>query len=231
MDNNKPTITGVKKRQQIQQANRAVFIWVAIAGVVIAIALVLSQFMVKQLLFNIKVINAQTKTNAVLIENAKVYSPLRTEVSKLISNKELTELRLNKAENGDNALQVIIDAMPTEDDRLSLAASLQQRIFSRSGVGIEQFSFVDGTTSAEVAVVEATPTTAGLVEIPFIFKVSGSYDQIKKLFDDMQLSIRPISVTNIKLTGENSNMTAEVQAITYYAIPPTTDMKKETIKP
>jgi|JI6StandDraft_1071083.scaffolds.fasta_scaffold21640_4 Tfp pilus assembly protein PilO len=230
MDSNKPAITGVKKRQQIQQANKAVFIWVALAGVVIAIAIVLSQFMVKQLLFNIKVINTETKTNAVLIENAEVYAPLRTEVSKLISNKELTELRLDKNENGDNALQVVIDAMPTEDDRLSLAASLQQRIFSRSGVRIEQLSVSSGDSLAGDPAV-AVSQTEGVVEVPFTFEVSGTYEQIKKLFNDMQLSIRPISVTAVKLSGENSNMTAEIQAKTYYSEPATTDMKKETLKP
>lgn len=231
MDSDKPAITGVKKRQQIKQANKAVFIWVAIAGIVIAIAVVLSQFMVKQLLFNIKVINTQTKTNAVLIENAKVYTPLRTEVSKLISNKELTDLRLNKDENGDNALQVVIDAMPTQDERLALAASLQQRIFSRSGVRVEQLGFLDGAASSGAVVAETTPVAEGIVEVAFAFKVSGSYDQMKRMFEDMQLSIRPISVTNLKLSGENSNMTAEIQAKTYYSVPPTTDMKKETVKP
>lgn len=232
MDSNKPTITGVKKRQQIQQANKAVFIWVAFAGIVVTIAVVLSQFMIKQLLFNLEVIGQQTKTNSTLIQNAEAYTPLRTEVSKLISNKELTELRVNKGSNGDNALQVIIDAMPTSDDRLGLAASVQQSILNKSGVRIEQLNFPESAVLAPVsATTSATAPVYGVSEVSFTFKANGSYEQLKKMLDDIHLSIRPISVVAIKLSGESSNMTAEIQAKTYYAIPPTTDLKKETKKP
>ncbi len=232
MEDNKQVITGVKKRQQIHKANKAVFVWVTIAGVVLAVAVVLAQVMVKQLMFNISIIDIQRNTNATLVKNAEEYDPLRTEVSKLIANQRLSDLRINKGEDGDNALQVVIDAMPTVDDRLSLAASLQQAVLSRSGVRIEQLSITDGATvavTAEGAEVETVPE--GLKEVAFTFKAVGTYDQIKKMFEDMQLSIRPISVIDLKLSGESSTMTAEVQAKSFYAIPPTTDLKKETKKP
>lgn len=229
MDSNKPALTGVKKRQQIQQANKAVFMWVAIAGVIVTIAVVLSQFMIKQLLFNLEIINRQTKTNSTLVQNAAAYTPLRTEVSKLISNKELTELRVNKGDNGDNALQVVIDAMPTADDRLGLAASIQQSVLSKSGIRVELLSFPE--SALPTTETPTTTSTTGVSEVTFTFKANGTYDQLKKMLEDIHLSIRPISVTGLKLSGESSNMTAEVQAKTYYATPPTTDLKKETLKP
>lgn len=230
MDSNKPTITGVKKRQQIQQANRTVFIWVAIAGIIVAVALVLGQMMIKQLWFNLGVIEAQTLANTTLVKNAEAYTPLRTEVSKLIANKELNELRIDKSENGDNSLQVIIDAMPTVDDRLPLAASLQQVILSKSGVRLEQLSFTETAALAEAPVAgqEAVTQEDGPGEIYFTFRISGTYEQIKKTLDDIQLSIRPISVISIKLSGASSAMSADVQAKTYFATPPTTALKKET---
>jgi Tfp pilus assembly protein PilO len=228
MDNNKQAITGVKKRQQIKQANKLVFIWVAAAGVFVAIAIVLSQMMIKQLMFNLEVIGLQTSTNNTLVQNAETYAPLRTEVSKLIANKELNELRIDKSETGDNSLQVVIDAMPTVDDRLSLAASLQQTILNKSGVRIEQLSFPEEVALVDATAVQVAPTQEGIGEIPFTFKILGSYEQIKKTLEDIQLSIRPISITNIQLAGASSEMTAEVTAKTFYAVPPTTALKKET---
>lgn len=226
MDSNKQVLTGVKKRQQIHKANKAVFIWVAIAGVVVAVALVLAQFLVAQFLFNGKIINAQRQTNETLVKNVEQYSPLRTEVSKLIANQRLTSLRVSQ---DDNALQVVIDAMPTTGDTLGLAASLQQVIFNRSGIKMEQLSFGEGVSDPLAA--SKSSEKEGLNEILFTAKFVGTYDQLKKLFEDMQLSIRPISITSLKMSGESGNMTAEIQAKTYYAKPPTTDLKKEPIKP
>lgn len=231
MDSNKPVLTGVKKRQQIHNANKAVFIWVAISGVVLAVAIVLAQVMIKQFMFNMSIIEIQRNTNATLIKNAEAYNPLRTEVSKLVANQRLSDLRTNKGENGDNSLQVVIDAMPTVDDGLGLAASLQQSILSKSGVRIEQLSINSGAATPVSDTGVEGATTEGIVDVSFNFKAVGSYDQLKKMFEDMQLSIRPISVTEFKLSGDSATMTAEVQAKSFYAIPPTTDLKKETKSP
>ncbi|MEO5690628.1 MAG: hypothetical protein ABIQ64_00395 [Candidatus Saccharimonadales bacterium] len=231
METNKPAaITGLKKRQQISKANRLVFLWVAAAGVAVTIAIVLSQFMLKQFFFNNTVISTMTKTNDTLKKNAQAYEPLKTEIIKLIAAKELTDLRTSP---NDSALQVVIDAMPTVDDRLALAASLQQVILSKSGVKIEQLSFADqsAVTSDPTLAPALAPTNGTINDIPFIFKVTGSYDQIKVLFDNMNQSIRPINVTGLKLSGASNAMTADVQAITYYATPATTDLKQKEIKP
>lgn len=231
MDSNKPAITGVKKRQQIHKANRTVFLWVAIAGVIVAIAVVLSQFMIKQLIFNWKIIDHETKANATLVENAKAYTDLRAEITKLLANKELNELRVNKAENGDNALQVVIDAMPTVDDRIALAAALQQSIISKSGVKLDSLGFTDGGSQTDATGAPVSTAPEGVSEIPFNFKVSGTYDQVKKLFADMQLSIRPVSVTGIKLSGTSNALVAEIDAKMYYGTPVTTDLKQKKETP
>lgn len=229
METNKPAaITGLKKRQQISKANRLVFLWVAAAGVAVTIAIVLSQFMIKQFLFNNKVISTMTTTNDTLKKNAQAYEPLKTEIIKLIAAKELTDLRVSP---DDSALQVVIDAMPTVDDRMALAASLQQVILNKSGVKIEQLSF---DSQAAITTDPAAPVvTAGTTinEIPFMFKVTGTYEQMKTLFENMNQSIRPINVKVIKLSGASSAMTADVQATTYYATPANTDLKQKEIKP
>lgn len=221
----KPAITGVKKRQQIQQANRIVFVWVAIAAVAITVALVLAQFMMKQFFFNTKVISAQVKTNDTLVKNLDVYEPLKTDVSKLVANSDLARLRV---QDTDSALQVVIDAMPTADEPIALIASLQQVVLAKSGATISDVTLLQAAPSDTGEVVVAA---AGMQPVSFMVKANGSYDSIKKLMQDMHNSIRPISVTALKVTGSNSNMAVEITANTFYAIPRTVDMTKETINP
>ena len=222
MENNK-AITGLKKRQQIQQANRTVFVWVAIAAAVVSAALVMTQFMVKQFIYNNKVYAAQVESNDTLVKNAAEYDSLKAEITKLVADPQLTKLRVDPA---DNPLQVIIDAMPTTDDRIGLAASLQQIILTQSGAKIDGIGFVD-QSSGLAAPSGSVPTGVNLVTVSFT--ASGSYDTIKSLLDRVHRSIRPINVTSLKLTGSNSLMKAEIQAVTYYATPKTTDLKKEKI--
>lgn len=230
------SVTGMKKREQIIHTNKMVFLWVAAAAVAVTIAIVLSQFLVRQFMFNGKIISALNTSNATLEQNIDKYDDLKREVVKLLANQRLNDLRINKDAGGDNALQVVIDAMPTSDDRLALAAALQQSILSRSGVQIDNLTFTDASAATDPAAgAVTTPATTAVrndaVEVPFTFKAIGTYDQLKKMFADMQLSIRPISVTSVKLSGEGSAMNAEIQASTYYAVPKTTDLKKQEIKP
>ncbi len=227
METNKRTITGVKKRQRIQQANRAVFIWVTIAATIVAIGVVLSQFMVKQFLYNNKVIAAQVTTNDRLKNNIKAYDPLKQEVVKLIADPRLSDML--KADPADNKLQIIIDAMPTDRDDVAWLASLQQVVLARSGATIEGIAYTDVADSTV-----ATPAAAsldGVIPVTFTFKATGGYDSIKKMLDDMQHSIRPISIQSVKLSGTSANLQAEIIAMTYYASPKTTDMVKEKVKP
>ena len=220
-------LTGLKKRQQIQSANKTVFLWVTIASALVVIALVLAQFLIKESLYRNKVIGKMMGTNSTLQKNVESYTLLKGEVNKLLLNPELSRLRV---EQDDVALQTIIDAMPTSLDRVALATSLQQSVLSRSGVTVESLS-----TNANNGGVEVEGTVAegveGAIEIPFTLRVSGSYDQMKKLFEDINNSIRPISVKQIQMTGIGDKMQADISAITYYAEPKTTALKDEEVQP
>ncbi len=224
------SITGVKKRQSIDRSGRIVFVWVTIASVVVTVAIILAQAVFKQMMFNNKVTSAYSKTNSTIVKNIKSYDTLRTEVGKLIANKELTALRVMPE---DTAVQVVIDALPTTNDTVSLAASLQQSVLARSGVKIESITFVGSdattTTSTGISKSQSQSTQSSLAEIPFIVQASGSYEVIQRMISDMSKSIRPISIQNVKLSGASTNMQVQVQAKTYYAVPPTIDLGKETI--
>lgn len=207
-----PKLTGLKKRQQIQQANRTMFIWVVAAAVALSICIVLAQFMIRQLLFNNRIIGEKSKTQQVLDANLTSFEDLKKEVSKLNADENLNSLKINDT---DSVLQFIIDALPTTDDRADLGTSLQQVVLARSGVSIESISVTQmGVTADPTSEPEGGSTTP--TEISFDLILGGSYDQIRGAVNDMERSIRPIKVKQVKLEGNGRLLKATIAASTYY---------------
>ena len=224
-----PKLTGLKKRQQIQQANRTMFIWVAAASVALAICLVLAQFMVHQLMYNNKVIGEKTKTQQTLDRNLQTFDSLKKAVTKLTANSDLTALRVSET---DSALQVIIDALPTNDDRAVLGTSLQQVVLARSGVGISSINVTQTTMPVDPTAVTTAPTTVSTpTEILFDIVIVGNYDQIASAVKDMERSIRPISIDSIKLEGSGQQLSATIAARTYYLPGKTVELTKKPVTP
>jgi hypothetical protein len=60
--------------------------------------------------------------------------------------------------------------------------------------------------------------------------VSGSYDKIKTLTNDLERTIRPIKVIAITMNGNDANLRATFDAITYYQPAKTVNATEETIK-
>lgn len=70
-------LTGIKKRQQIAQANKMIFVWVIIASVVISLCGVTAQFLFRQAAFNQKVIGAKLETQGTLSDNLENVQELK----------------------------------------------------------------------------------------------------------------------------------------------------------
>ena len=89
---------GVKKRQQIANANRTMFLWVTGISVVIGFALVLSIFLGQKILFGEKVLAQKNKTVATLEVNQKIISELQNNIRVLDTNQGLKDTRLNDSD-------------------------------------------------------------------------------------------------------------------------------------
>lgn len=220
-----PKLTGVKKRQQIEQANKTMFLWIIAASVAVAVCLVLAQFMVRQFVYNSKVIGEKAKAQQILDRNIDSVDSLKQEVNKLIANNELTALRVSPS---DTALQVIIDALPTSDDRAGLATSLQQVILARSGITIDSIS-VTGQSISSDATATATTNVSTPIEIPFNITVVGDYAKLTQTITDLERSIRPISVDVIDVQGSGSTLRATISAKTFYLPPKSVEVQKKGI--
>lgn len=225
----KQHITGLKKRDKIQKANKTMFIWVVAASAAIAICAVLAQFLIRQMIFNQEVLDAKSKANSALVANKETFELIKAEINKLISDTSLASLKVAET---DTALQVIVDALPTSDDRAALATSLQQVVLSRSGVTIESINVTDSTPASIESenLVDATDSSVPK-EIVFNLVLIGNYGQISQAITDMEHSIRPFSVERLQIEGSGTTLRASISAKTFYLPAKTMEIKKETLKP
>jgi len=209
--NNGEALTGIKKRQQINAANKAVFAWIAVASLVIGVCGVFAQFLIRQLIFNNTVYGTLVTTRSTLEKNIDAYDSLKSGVSKLVADSSLNALR-----NGENstALQVIIDALPTEENRASFATSMQTKVLGPTGVIINSFSVIGSEADLSVATTTVSGTSASAFD--FTFSITGNYSQIKQAIQNMERSIRPITVQSIAVQGTSEKLEANVTATTYY---------------
>ena len=224
---------GLKKRQQIENAGKSMFMWVAIASVAVSICVVTVQFLFQQWSYNNRVLTAKYKAADTLKENISNAKKLQDEVNGLVSNEALASVKTNTS---DPNTKSVLDALPGKFDATALATSLQQAILSRSGVTIEAITVPsDVSTDTSGAGSGATTSTAATPdaspqEMKFDITVSGSYDKIRSMMFDLERTIRPIKVTAITLDGDDTAMTATISAVTYYQPAKSASIKQEAVK-
>jgi len=225
---NNTQMTGIKKRQQIAQANKMIFVWVIIASVAISLCGVTVQFLVRQALFNQKVISAKLETQGTLSDNLENVKILKQNVDALLADEKLSQVKANE---GDTNLKVVLDALPTEDDQSALGASLQQVILPISKVDV-----TDLTTVTQAALA-TTPTTGVVVEntglqtATFTLTASGDYNRVQSMFKDFERTIRPMNIQALTLQNNDGLIRTSVAGVTYYYPAQTVQLGKKTIKP
>lgn len=211
-------LTGVKKRQQIAGTRKEVLMWVAIASAVVVICLVVGMNIFQRIQYQMKVNTEISKTAKTMEANVKAIDGLIKNVNDLRANRLLTAPGL-KADDS-TVFQVVIDALPTENDSVSLSSSLQNKILNRSGVTIEQIS-VDGESSSSSN--DDDEVTTSNVEFPvaqpinFRISIVGTYESIKQTLADIERTIRPIIINSLEISGTDDRLTATIQATTYYS--------------
>lgn len=228
----KPT-TGLRKRQQISQANKTMFIWVACAAVVVSFCLVIGQFLFRQAAFNIKIIDAKDKANSTLGQNIDNAKKLQDQMNSLLVNVDLSSVKANES---DTNFKVILDALPSNDDPITFATSLQRAIIPRSGALLETLeppktAGEEGEEGSGEAPEHAEADSKAPIEQRYSFTVLGNYEQIQNLLKDFERTIRPINVNTMSIEGSDANLRVEFDASTYYSNAKTLNIQKKTIKP
>ena len=222
----------LRKRTQITSANRTMFIWVAGVSVVVGFALVGIIFLVQILLFNERVLQEKDRTIATLnIDNNNV-SKLEDQVRVLDTNQALISAKANPS---DQAIQVILDALPSDANSLALGASIQNKLLANIDgltlnslqvnpvIGIESLSSDNS--------INASPSLSGSQnEIDFSFSVSGDDVALEKVLTNLEKSIRTIDVISLKIESQGSVRALTIQARAFYEPARVVQLKDKTVK-
>jgi hypothetical protein len=217
-----PRLTGLKKRQQIEVAGRNMFAWVVVAAVAVSFCLAAGQYLFSKWQYNNKVLTAKYQASDTLAQNIINAKDLKKEVDSLIANSDLGAV---KTDPSDSNLKSILDALPTTSDPAALATSLQLAILSHSGVTIESITVPPEPEQAADVIIPSNPQ-----EIRFSFIASGSYAKVQAMVADLERTIRPISVQSINVTGNDANLRATIDAVTYYQPPKSVNAIQELVK-
>lgn len=209
----------VRKRAQITQTNRTMFIWIAVASALIGVGIVVGIFLTQRLMYNEAVIAKKQETVDILNHNLDAVDGLKQEVRKLDANEHLLAARAN---DEDHALRVILDALPSEANSLALGASLQSRLLSDiDGLRVESLR-VDPVFGVEVISdggMSSAPTdgSAAAEEITFSFTVSGPQAALKKALENLEKSLRTISIVSLRIDGQpGGSQEMSVQGRAFY---------------
>lgn len=218
----------LRKRAQIAKANRVMLMWVMIVSVVVGISVVASLFLINKLVYNQKVIDAKNKTVSALDKNLKSIDGLKDQIRALNSNVALQSV---KAGQDDDAVQVVLDALPSSPNSLALGASLQNRLLSGiNGLTIEQLQVdainADGS-SVDTAASGSGPSAQNT--IPFRMTVVGDVSALKEVLTRLERSIRTIDVTGLTIESRGDKQALIITAQAFYQPETTIELKDKEV--
>lgn len=215
----------IRKRTQIKKISRMMFIWVAGASIILGLAIAGIILLIQIIMFNENVLAEKSKTVAILIENNNIIPKLKSQVRALDANKDLMDSRANPT--SDQALQVILDALPSNYNELALGSSLQGRLLN----GIEGLNLLMMSTNDNSDISSAPTASDGLNSVQFNFKVSGPPSAIQQVFEKIEKSIRTFEVISFKMDGQgSSSLTLSVQGRAFFEPERTIGLKEITVK-
>lgn len=219
MDKDQP-LTGVKKRKQIDDARKQVFLWVALGSAVVVTCLMVAWNLFQRIQYQSKVNAEIDSANKQLKEDVDNLPKLQSNIDALKANTLLS--KTNLMSDGSTVFQVVIDALPTTDDRTTLGASLQEKILAGSGATVDQIQVMnDGSVTTSDSSTNSSSSTGSIYPTaqPITFKLvlKGSYISIQKAMTNIESTIRPIIINKVVIDGTDAGLQATIDATTYYS--------------
>ncbi len=209
------------KQIKLDKANQTIVIVLAVCSFVIVFSLIASKSLISKYSYQSRVLKAQHASEDQIIQDQQAVNSLSSSYKTFIdqtTNAIGGSSTGTGAQDGSNS-KIINDALPPIYDYPALITSVQN-IISVPGLKVNSISGTDtsSTTPAPGTAVTPTPQAAGgtPIAMPFTFTVEGSYTAVQSVFANLQKSVRPIQVVSVNMTGSDSDLTATVNAQTYY---------------
>jgi hypothetical protein len=219
------------KRQKIQESSRTMFMWVAGMAAVVGFCGVVAWFVFQQAAFKIKVVDQKNDTVKTLRDNNAAIPDLKDNIRVLETN---TALNLAKANDEQNALQVVLDALPADANALALGGSLQEHLV-KDVPNLTLETLTVQPTSSSLTVSERNTRkkdkeTAN--KINFRLTVSSpDANAIKTMLDRFERSIRVIDIDSLSLERSERLYTMTIEAHAYYEPAKVIELQEKVVKP
>lgn len=228
--------TAIRKRQQIANANRMMFIWVAGISAIVGFAIVASLFLLQKAWFNEKILGEKSKTATTLTKNNQVIGDLKNQVRVLNTNEAL---KSSMTAGEDQPIQVVLDALPAEANSSALGSSLQEKFLSDPALTIESLNVdpvvgIEADADADVQDASSVFATGGENQITFRFSVSTDVNNasaLKELLQKLERSIRAIDIQSLTIETQGAKLVLGVNGRAFYEPAKTVDLKDKTVKP
>lgn len=223
-----------RKRTQIAKTNKMMLLWISASSVIIGAAIVVAFYLGQKLIYNERILAEKQKTITTLQNNVAVAPKLESAVRALDVNAALAT---SKAKESDQAIQVILDALPSDANSPALGASLQNKLLAGiSGLTIEtmQVDPVQGieSLSNNRSSSDKAGSSDEVQEITFQFAVRGDQKALKQVLTKLERSIRTIDITSLRIESQSeTNQLLAVRARAFYT--PAVDIKlyNKVVKP
>lgn len=228
-----PKGVAIRKRTQIAKENRVMFLWVAGVSIVFGFALVGAIFLVQMLLFNERVLMEKGRTVATLNSNNNNIQALESQIRVLDTNQALID---SKAKPEDRAVQVILDALPSDANSLALGASLQSKLLSGingltlNSIQVDPVAGVESLGADSLAASTTTSSSSSKGSISFRFSVSGTDGALQQVLRNLESSIRTIKVVSLKIESQGSTRALVVNGQAFYEPARIVQLKDITVK-
>lgn len=214
------------KQLQINKANTTIVVAVAVCSVLTVFCLVICKSLFSQYGYQSRVIEQQEKALKVAKANVAAVDPLLAAYQSFdATNPNMIGGTVDGTgdRDGDNA-KIVLDALPAKNDVPAVISSIE-KILKEKGFGTGS-----GIVATDTGDTIDTANTTEAVAIPFEITVKGPYANIQNLISTLEHSIRPITVLNIDLSGDEAGMTMSLKANTYYQPGKTLNVSTKVVK-
>jgi Tfp pilus assembly protein PilO len=192
------------KHQLIDKANTYLIVSAVIATVVVIFSVFASVELVNKMAYQNKVIGYRNDANKQLDSNISAVKEVQ---AAYLGFESATESMIGTP---DKNSKITLDALPSKYDFPAFITSLEY-IVTASGLTIGGIEATDDELNAKQAEINPKP-----IEIPFSLSATGTYDNVQKLLDNLQRSIRPFKILDVNISGESSDITIDISGLSYY---------------
>ena len=217
------------KRASISKAGTTMAIVLSLTSFIIILGIYSAHQLLSKISYQNRVIVADKRADSVLQHDVVSANSLINSYTKFVNQTPNIiggNPSINGGGNNGNNATIILDALPSSYDFPALVTSINSLLAS------ENLSVTSIGGTDNIANIDESPTTDPQpIQIPFSFTVSNAnYSTIQDLFKKMELSIRPLSIDSINITGSDTSLTVSVNAHTYFQQPKKFTIGQETIQ-